>query len=131
MDCAISPSHAPTPYPQFYAYQLMASSEYLGLNSGGYLAASVTPASAAAGLNVLAFFTGQGDSILIVNPTGQAMSELLTARNPGLSSPTANVYRIADGKSIDRTSLALTQSGSDYAAQLTIPAYSVLGIALR
>jgi hypothetical protein len=131
MDCDLSPNRAPVPYPQFYAYQLMASPDYLDLNSGGYLAASVAPALSSAGLAITAFFTPKRDSILIVNPTGQTLSESVTARNLGLPSPTASLYRVADGKSIDRTSLALTQSGTDYEVTISIPPYSVLGISIQ
>jgi hypothetical protein len=58
-------------------------------------------------------------------------SQSVTARNSGFPSPTANLYRVADGKSIDRTSLTLTQSGSDYKVTISIPPNSVLGISIQ
>jgi len=41
MDCSHN-SGSPVPYPQYYAYQLMASSSYLGMNQGGHMASSVS-----------------------------------------------------------------------------------------
>jgi hypothetical protein len=132
MDCAISYSGAAaSPYPQYYAYELMASSSYLGLNSGGYMASSVSPAASGSGVVASAFYTGDRDSILIVNPTGNTYSETVIASFVGFATPVATRYEVVSGKSITSSSLTLSPSGSAYSATISIPAYTVLGIAIK
>ena len=130
MDCSHN-SGAPVPYPQYYAYELMSSPNYLAMNSGGSMAASVSPASNASGLIASAFYTAKQDSILIVNPTSKSYSQTLSIRNPGFSSLSATLYKIVGGRSISKASLSLTGSGTTYTAPLTIPPYTVLGIAIK
>ncbi len=130
MDCSHN-SGAPQPYPQYYAYQLMASADYLGMNAGRYMAPSVTYAGSGDGLQVTAFSTAKQDSILIVNPTSASYSHLISIRNSGLTSPAATLYQVLNGKSIGKNSLTLTSSGTASNATVTIPPYSVLGISLQ
>jgi Glycosyl hydrolases family 39 len=130
MDCSHN-SGAPVPYPQYYAYQLMASSSYLGMNDGGDMATSVSTLPAGRGLVATAFYTSKQDSILIANPTASTFSEIVRIENAGLSSPSAKLYQVVNGKSISSTSLKLTASGSAYTAAITVPPNTVLGIALR
>lgn len=130
MDCSHS-SATPLPYPQYYAYELMASPQYLGMNAGGYMAASVSPLPSASGVAVSAFYTSKQDSILIVNPTSTTYSDILSVRNPGYSSPTATLYQIVKGQSISQLSLSLKSSGGAYTATISIPPYSVFGIAIK
>jgi len=131
MDCTLLPKSTNVPYPQYYVYQLMASQDYLGMNSGGYMAASISPVASGAGLVITAFYTAKQDSILIVNPTGKTYSEIVSAQNTGISSPAATLYQVVNGHSISSTPLALTQSGTDYNATVSIPPYAVLGISIR
>jgi hypothetical protein len=131
MDCSLSSTAAPVPYPQYYAYELMASPQYLGINSGGYMAASVSPAAGGAGLVATAFYTSKQDSILIVNPTGSTYSETVSAYNLGISSPVAYLYEVVQGRSISRATLALTKTGTAYNATISVPPYTVLGIAIK
>jgi hypothetical protein len=132
MDCQYTQGSTPEPYPQYYAYQLMASPSYLGLNSGGYMAASISPPSGAGGLVTTAFYTANQDSVLIVNPTATTYSAMtITLQNTGFTSPHAVVYQIVDGQTINSSSLALTQSNGTYTANIQIPAYSVMGIAIQ
>jgi hypothetical protein len=131
MDCDLSSTAAPTPYPQYYAYELMASSSYLGLNSGGYMASSVSPLASGSGLAVSAFYTGDRDSILIVNPTGSIFSETVNASYAGFGTPMATLYEVVGGKAINTTSLSLSHSGATYSAKISIPAYTALGIAIK
>ena len=79
MDCGHD-SGAPEPYPQYYAYQLMASSDYLGMNDGGNMATSVASVPAGRGLVATAFYTSKQDSILIANPTATTFSEIVRMR---------------------------------------------------
>jgi hypothetical protein len=131
MDCELYKVSDATPYPQYYAYQMMASTERLGLNDGAYLAASVTVPPDGADLVIIAFYTGKRDSILIVNPTAQSYSEVVIARNAGLLPPGATLYRVVAGRSISSNALSVTQSGTVYTMTVSIPAYSVLGISMR
>ena len=130
MDCSHA-SGAPVPYPQYYAYELMASGDYLDMNAGGYMASSVTGRNSGPGVVTTAFYTGKQDSVLIVNPTSTSYSHLMSFSNLGLSAPTATLYQVVNGKSISHASLPLKQTGSSYSANVTIPPYTVIGIALR
>lgn len=132
MDCQYPLGTAPVPYPQYYAYQLMASPNYLGLNSGGYMAASVSPASDGGGIETTAFYTSSQDSVLIVNPTAQDYSNItVTLQNVGLSSPQAVLYQIVNGNQITSSSLQLMPSGTNYTATISVPAYTVMAIAVQ
>jgi len=131
MDCDLSPNRSPEPYPQYYAYQLMASADYLDMNSGGFLAATVEPLARGEGIAVSAFYTKKQNSILIVNPTGRASTESVTVQNPGYPSATATLFRVDNGKSISRSSLDITMSGATMTVSVSVPAYSVLGIAIQ
>ncbi len=130
MDCSHT-SGAPVPYPQYYAYQLMASTNYLGMNDGGYMAASAASAPAGRGISALAFYTPSQDSILIVNPTSKSYSDVVSLENLGIRSPSATLYQIVGGKSISKTALKLTDTGTTYTASINVPAYTVLGITLK
>lgn len=132
MDCAISYTTAPSPYPQYYAYELMASTSYLSLNSGGWMAPSVSPLASGSGLAATAFFTGDRDSILIVNPTGNTYSETVNASYLGFALPVvATLYEVVGGKAINSTNLPLSHSGATFSAKVSIPAYTVMGIAYK
>jgi hypothetical protein len=131
MDCKIFASGVPAAYPQYYAYELMASGSYLGMNSGGYMASAVSPAASGAGLAATAFYTQNQDAILIVNPTGTSFTQMVSALNTGYSQPTANLYQVMNGQSIGRSTLALTPAGTAQNMTVTLPPYSVLGISIQ
>lgn len=132
MDCQYSQGSTPVPYPQYYAYQLMASTNYLGLNSGGYMAPSVSPAVSAGGIVTTAFYTPTQDSMLIVNPTGSSYSGItVTVQNAGFSSPQAVLYQIVNGNQITSSSLQLTAANGGYTATISVPAYTVMAIAIQ
>lgn len=130
MDCQYSQGSSTTePYPQYYAYQLMASSQYLGLNAGGYLAASISPPNDVGGIVMSGFYTANSDDLLIVNPTSNNYSNLtVTIANPGFSSPQAVLYQIVNGNQITSSSLSLTGSGTSYTATISVPQYTVMAI---
>jgi hypothetical protein len=133
MDCQSSTglSSVPEPYPQYYAYQLMGSPQYLGMNSGGYMAASISPAPGGGGPVTTAFYTSNQDSILIVNPTSTNYPQVaITAQNVGFPMPAATVYEIVNGRSISASDLALTPAGAAYTTTLSLPPYSVMGISI-
>jgi Glycosyl hydrolases family 39 len=130
MDCSHN-SGAPVPYPQYYAYQQMASSSYLGMNQGGYMASSISSVPAGRSIAATAFYTSKQDSILIANPTSTSYSDILRIQNVGFSSPAATLYQVVGGKSISKTALKLTESAGVYTAPITIPPNTVLGIAIK
>jgi Glycosyl hydrolases family 39 len=130
MDCSHA-SGAPVPYPQYYAYQLMASSSYLGMNQGGYMASTISSLPVGRGIAATAFYTAKQDSILIVNPTSSSYSDTVRFQNAGLPSPSATLYKVVGGKSISKASLKLTESGGVFTAPITIPPYTVLGISIQ
>ena len=131
MDCDLSPDQDPAPYPQYFAYQLMASGDYLGMNQGGYMAASVSPMTHSAGLSATAFFNTGQDSILIVNPTANRYSEGVTVLNGGFSGATATLFQVVNGNSITSAPLPATSSSATINMNVVIPPYSVIGIVLK
>jgi Glycosyl hydrolases family 39 len=125
------------PYPQFRAYELLASPNFLGLQAkGGNLAISVANSSAlkSAGLHVSAFYTSDLDAVVLVNPLGTAMSNVsLELENHGLNNPIATQYLLNSSTyspttEVSGTALALTTNGTSVQATVTIPPYSVLDI---
>ena len=110
MDCTHA-SGPPVPYPQYYAYQLMASSSYLGMNDGGHMASSVSSLPAGPGIAATAFYTAKQDSILIANPTSSSYSDIVRIQNAGLSSPSATLYQVVGGKSISKADIETHRVG--------------------
>ena len=132
MDCLYSAGATPSPYPQYYAFQLLAGSNYLGLWSGGYMAKSVSPPSGGGGLIMTAFYTATQDAMLIVNPTGTSYSSIpLSFQNTGFASPNATLYQIVNGSMINSSSVSLSAAGSGYTTTISVPAYSVQAVSLK
>jgi hypothetical protein len=127
----------PYPYPQFRAFELMASPNYLDLQaSGGNMAKTLSLSNAmnSAGLVALPFYTSGSDAVVLVNPLSTPISNAeLVLGNHGLSNPTATQY-LLNGTTYSPTSepvgtsLELTINGSSATASVSIPAYSVLAI---
>jgi hypothetical protein len=132
MDCLYSAGATAAPYPQYFTYLLLASPQYLGLVNGGYMAASVNPPAGSGGIAVTAFYDSGNDAILVVNPTAINYAQVqVTANNTGLSSPQATLYQIANGASINASSLSLTQGANGVSASIAVPPYSVQAISLK
>lgn len=132
MDCQDSIGSTPVPYPQYYAYQLLSSSNYLDMQDGGDMAASITPPTGGGGIAVTAFYTHNKDSILIVNPTSTSYQQMtVNLLNIGYTSPQATLYQIVNGNTINPSTLALSANGSAYTATITVPAYTVMGISIQ
>ena len=129
MDCSATEY---TPYPQYYAFQLFASPQYLGLAHGGQMAASVSTSNAPPELTTTAFFTPSKDIITIINPTSAAYSQVpVTAQNLGISSPVATEYLLNNSHAhISASSLTVTNAGDHYSMAADIPPYSVVAIAI-
>ena len=135
MDCAFSYSAGSTaqPYPEYFLYQLYFSPNYLGLESGGHLARSITPGNTGGGLVVTAFYNAAQDAIVIINPTPATYSQVTVAvTNSGYGSGAATLYEIMNGRSISSSSLSLTsQGGTSYTANIAVGPYSVQAISIR
>jgi Glycosyl hydrolases family 39 len=119
-------------YPQFYAFQLMASSNYLGLNQGGHMASSVSSANTQSGLLATAFYTGAKDVVVIVNPTATAYSAVeVVAQNAGFSSATGTRYLLnSSNYQIASNSLTLTKISGGYSVYVKVPAHSTVAVAV-
>lgn len=131
-DCLYSAGATPAPYPQYYAYQLIGSPQYLGLGNGGYMAKSISTPTGGGGLATTAFYTSSKDAILIVNPTSTAFSQVpVTFANPGFTSTEGTLYQIQNGSEITTSSVALTSSGTSRTATIDVPAYSVQAISIQ
>jgi hypothetical protein len=132
LDCNYSEGSTPQPYPQYYAFQLLASPNYLGLVSGGFMAKSIAPSTGAGGIAVTAFYNASQDAVYIVNPTATSYSQIpVSLQNLGFATPNATLYRIVNGASISSTSLPLTTQGANFGAAIDIPAYSVQAISVK
>jgi hypothetical protein len=134
MDCQYSIGSTPVPYPQYYAFQLLSAPEYLGMQDGGYMAASVTPHTAGGGIAVTGFYTLQKDAVLITNPTSDNLQSIpVKLLNLGFNAPQATLYQIVNGSSINPSTLPLTlgADGVTYTATISIPAYTVVAIAVQ
>jgi hypothetical protein len=131
MDC--NPS-VMEPYPQFYAFKLFASSEYLGLQAGGHMAVSVSPASTTTGLGATAFYTNSADSVVVVNPTSTSYSAVnVILTNPGLpSASTGTVYLLdrSNGQ-IASQSVSLKSISGGYSATVEVPAYATVAVSVK
>lgn len=119
-------------YPQYYAYKLLASSSYLGLSAGGHMALKVTPVNTQTGLLATAFYTTKQDSIVIINPTGTAISGVtVAASNIGYTSAAATEFTLNKANpKIASASLPLKKITGGYQATITVPAYSTVAIAI-
>lgn len=131
-DCLYSVGATPTPYPQYYAFQLLASPSYLGLSSGGYMAKSISTPSGGGGLATTAFYTSTQDAIVIINPTDTSYSNIpVTFANPGFSSSQATLYTVNHGTEIETSTVKLTPQGTSLTTNVSIPAYSVQAVSLK
>ena len=133
MDCAYPAGSTPQPYPQYFAYQLIESPNYLGLQSGGYMAAAMNPPRMYNGLVVSAFFNSSLDAIVLINPSKYTYNNMTVyISNPGYTAPQGTLYQIVGGQSI-QTSTVSVQSvgGTNYTTTVNIGPYSVQAIALH
>lgn len=133
MDCAYPDGSVPQPYPQYYAYQLLGAPNYLDLESGGYMAKSISPGTDGNGLVVTAFYTKNLDTIVIINPNRNTLSNVpLNLNNTGLTSAQGTLYQIVNGQSIQSSSITLqSQTGTSYTTTVTVGPYSVQAIAIH
>lgn len=119
---------APTPYPQFYVYDLMSSAKYLDITNHGYLAHSVSTSTDT--LSAAAFFTPNSESVLIVNPTwGDFSNVTVNIKNPGFN-PTADTLFLLNqsNPSIKGSVLTATATAAGYQSVIDVPPLSIVAL---
>jgi len=133
MDCAYPAGSVPQPYPQYFAYQLLGSPKYLGLQNGAYMAASMSPPRLSNGLVVTAFFTPSLDAVVLINPSQYTYTNMpVNITNSGLTAPQGTLYQIVNGQSIQTSTVSLkSQGGTSYSTTVNIGPYSVQAISLH
>ncbi len=133
MDCLYPLGSVPQPYPSYFPYQLFGATNYLALQSGGYMAQSISPRTMGNGLVITAFFTANLDAIVLVNPGSEPLSSVpVSATNTGISSANATLYQIVNGQSIQTSTLSLQpQGGTSYSTAVSLGPYSVQAISIH
>jgi len=133
MDCLYPSGSVPQPYPSYFAYQLFGATNYLGLQSGGHMAQSISPRTLGNGLVVTAFYTQNLDAIVLVNPGSETLRDVpVSAANTGISSANATFYQIVNGQSIRSSTLSLQlQGGTSYSTTVSLEPYSVQAISIH
>jgi hypothetical protein len=131
-DCLYSVGANPVPYPQYYAFQLLASPSYLGLQGGGYMAKSISTPTGGGGLATTAFYTPTQDALVIVNPTSTSYPAInVTLANPGLSGNQGTLYTVENGAQINASTISFATQGTSLNATIPVPPYSVQAISLK
>jgi Glycosyl hydrolases family 39 len=133
MDCAYPSGSSPRPYPQYFLYQLLGGTSYLGLQNGGFMAQSIAPGTLGNGLVVTAFYTTNLDAVVLSNPTGETLSNVpVNISNTGMTSASGTLYQIVNGESIESSSLSLQSTGgTSYSTSVTLSPYSVQAISIH
>jgi hypothetical protein len=132
MDCLYSAGATPVPYPQYYAFDLIASNQYLGLSGGGFMAKSISTPTGGGGLATTAFYTATQDAIVITNPTPTAYTQIsVTFANPGFTNTQGTFYQIANGAAINSSAISFAKQGTSLVTTVDIPPYSVQAISLQ
>jgi hypothetical protein len=121
------------PYPQFYAFQLFASPEYLDLQAGAHMAAAVSPASTTSGLSATAFYSDGANAVVLVNPTSTAYRAVtVTFQNPGLTSVSGTTY-LVDGLhgQIASEPVSFSSTSGRYTTMVAVPAYGTVAVSMK
>jgi hypothetical protein len=133
MTCQYPAGGTPVPYPSYHPYNLIGSSSYLGLQSGGNMAVSVSPGATQNGLAATAFYTASKDVIAIVNPTSTSYVGVSVAfNNAGLVPTQGTYYRIdGPGNTIVTVPVTLAPSATGFNTSVDIPPYSMVAVAIQ
>ncbi len=131
-DCLYSEGATPVPYPQLNAFQLLAAPAYLGLQAGGYMAKSISTPTGGGGLATTAFYTANGDALVITNPTPTSYPAINVAfANPGTTATQGTLYTLANGAPIATSNISFASQGTSRTATIAVPPYSVQAISLK
>lgn len=134
LDC-ITKNGPLQPYPQYYAYQLIGSSNYLNIEGNSYDATSVT--SNNAGVFAAAFYNGTTENIMIDNMnTIDYPAFAVRLQNPGtVSNLTAKFSTVsyntsAPDSSITATQVPIVPINGDYYAIVHLPQLTLAGLSV-
>lgn len=131
MDCSSATSVQP--FPQFYAYQLLGSENYLNLPGAGSVLTQVAVASS--DISATAFVSGGTKSVIINNTASQDYGQVAVVwSESGASVQSATGYRLpsVSGQSIAAADVSLTHPTSDkYVTLIDVPAYSVQAVVFK
>ncbi len=131
-DCLYSEGATPVPYPQYYAFQLLASPAYLGLQGGGNMAKSISTPTGGGGLATVAFYTPTQDALVIINPTPTSYPAInVSFANSGFSDTQGTLYTIQNGAQINAANISFAVQGTSLNTTIAVPPYSVQAISLK
>ena len=120
------------PFPQYYAFQLIASPEYLALSSGSYVTPTLPTMSVS--LRGSAFYNSHSASLLLINPSSTTYNQItISLANTGISNASASLFVLNSTNPTIATSqvqLSAT-SAQSYSTTITIPPYSVVGVRIE
>ncbi len=120
-----------TPFPQYYAYELLAAENYLNLSAGGYMASSAS--SSQPSLITTGFQTPTGDALMIINTGSTDINSVgVVLQNVGFSQPVGTAYLLNKANpTISQMPLNLTAASDGYVGMVNIPAYSVVAVRIQ
>ena len=113
------------PNSNFYFYQLVNSTSYLGASTGASLATSISPGTSTAGLQSSAFYTTTANVIIIANPTASPISTgTITFNNATVSNTAGLMYTLnASNATATPVRVSLTPIAGGFTAQaVSVPA---------
>ena len=112
------------PYPTLLPYQLFCASDYLNLEVGGF--SVVQPPAAPDGLMTMQVYNGTSDDLVLINPTGTAVSGL-RVKMDHLG------FKATGGQKFVLSNNALAKSDLSTAHEVTtdVPAYSTVALSLK
>lgn len=131
-DCGWARGQPLTGYPQYYAYMLLGSPVYLDLQSGAILASSIQNTNP--NLRTAAFYGTSADALVIANTSPTDITTLTVRLDAsGFGAGAASTLYLLDKNhpTISQQTVQTVVSGDSTYLQFTVPAYSVIGIALR
>lgn len=131
MDC--SSANSVQPFPQFYAYQLLGSENYLNLQGAGNVLKQVSAANS--DISATAFVSGSTKSVIINNTGSQDYGQVAVVwSESGATVQSVTGYKLpsASGHSIADINVSLSHPASDkYVALVDVPAYSVQAVVFK
>jgi len=96
------------------------------------MAKSISTPTGGGGLATTAFYTAQGDALVITNPTPASYPAInLTLANPGTTATQGTLYTITNGAQINASNVSFASQGTSRTITITVPPYSVQAISLK
>ncbi|HEU0002208.1 MAG TPA: hypothetical protein VFQ36_15000 [Ktedonobacteraceae bacterium] len=136
MDCGGPPTPV-QPYPEYYAYNLFGSAQYLDMTDNGHVAN--TTLIKPTGVYVTGITSKAHDGLAIINTSAQTLTGLhIYLQNPGTVSATqASIFTLKftfsnPGNSITTSQATLipVTGGNGYIATINVPANTIVGVSV-